>query len=149
MKKLLLLTTILSLNACSATGPVYNGNEQGNVVIYRPQHLFASEAYAPIEINGLKCNLADGGFFITNINKTSEIISHQWLTPGTSRLIIKPGSFIRVEIDSGRAIATVLGGATGNIIHEQSTGSGQYMLSDIPVDIAKQELKGLHEDCAQ
>lgn len=147
-KQLILIVSVTTLiTSCSATGPVYN-DQKGNLIIYRPSHSIYSMSKFQIDFNNeTKCKLSNGGFYVTNIKDNINISASIWDIPGTSKIVAKPNSFIRVEPEKSIAFAGGAFGLLGQVVAEKSSTSGPFPLTLVPAEQAKQELKGLHQDC--
>ncbi|WP_440877642.1 DUF2846 domain-containing protein [Thalassotalea sp. PLHSN55] len=87
-KIILLVSMLLLLSACSATGPKFSQLEsldinQAKVYIYRPWAMLDGAAAPTVQINGTdRFNLSNGGY---------EVIT---LSPGTHKFTVKKGAFM-------------------------------------------------------
>lgn len=150
-----LLLALLLLSACYATGTSYNGKVGGNLVIYRPNQLLYFGTYYPVAVDGKECEMGVGGYFVTNIKKPTELTAARWNFSGTSRLNVKPGDYVKVEMKDSRMVSQGLsgmfGGAAGQAATEGSnriaTDDGPFILTKIPAAQAKKDLVGLNQDC--
>lgn len=154
MKMLLLLTAILSLNACSATGPVYTQRNKTDIIIYRADTIIAGTRDFKVSANGKDCMLSNAGYFLVDAKKDTVIEVSEWDMAGTSRILAKPGSFIRVDIDTNKTMAAGMAGAfgIGGILLEAGanrsvTSDGPFIFTEIPKNESEQVLKNIHEDC--
>lgn len=122
------------------------------LVVYRPSHsMYALRDYS-IDVESNHCKLADGDYWITDIDSPAILEASMWDSPGTTRLNVKPGDYVRIELNEARGWAGVAGsvgaGWAGSVgAQSMSEGHGPFMLSIVPESKAKQELQGLNRDC--
>lgn len=147
MKKAILLSLLLS--ACNATGPAYTGKEDGNLIVYRPDHILYGASYYSVEIgNGRECRLGNGGLFTTQIEGQSMVSAAKFSLPGTSRIKVKPGDFVKIEAKASRFFGAFGGGLiAGTAMEGLDSEAGPYSLTKVDPAKARQELQGLNRDC--
>lgn len=161
MKKLLIV--LLLLSGCSGAGPAYSTVGDGfikphsgmaKLIIYRESNLLNISARYWVELNGSEvCKLHNGSFLMKDVRPGStEIASSNFGSYGTSRLTIdtKPGQviYVKMEINTQRAMTGVLGGMIANAIDEGvSENNGPVYLGVVNPESAKAEMASMNLDC--
>lgn len=154
------LVILLFLSACSATGPTFNGvvvsNDKATVIVYIKSWQSGAPASIgwPVDVNGISgCSLHMNGYLSKQIDPGQITISSSVFTsPGTSRITFNANPanvyYIMIELDEMKNVAAFSGGLAGQIIAEglSSTG-GPFLLTKVDPKQAKNDLKGLKQDC--
>lgn len=140
-KCLLLITAMLALSACTASGPEYHG-QQAKLIVYRPSSVMGAAHAASVELNGKPlCDINVGGFAIAN--EGGNLTATHWYQPGTSRINVASG-YVKVEQRSTWGAAA---GMVGMLAVESATQTGPFQFTVVPGSVAKEELKGLSQQC--
>lgn len=164
MRNLYIITVMMILSACSASGPQYSSmantiQPEPNVskfIIYRPSHFYASGTDYKIAVdNGEPCALSNGSFYITTAPAGKKVITaDNWGLPGTSRLEFdsKPNQvyYVSVALSDSATKGSFLGGAIGVAIAESNNKqAGPFDLRLVDKTAAENELSDLNmtEDC--
>ena len=141
----LLLCSALLVSACTASGPEYHG-QNAKLIVYRPSSVMGAAHSAPVEVNGQKlCDINVGGFAVSNATGKLTLTASQWAQPGTSRITVNAPAYVKVEQRS--TLEAAFGGLAAMAVEESINQDGPFRFTVVPASVAKEELKGLSQQC--